>query len=1094
MVRDLWQGFGRLLVAFVVGTFATAALGQSFVNFESGHVRPLAMSPDGNRVFAVNTPDNRLAIFDVVGATLGLVAEVPVGLEPVAVAARTNGGGDVEVWVVNHLSDSVSIVEIDAVDVTQSRVVATLYVGDEPRDVVFGGTGNGRAFVTAAHRGQNRPGNPQITTEGIGRADVWVFDADAPGSGPLTSALTIVTLFTDTPRALAVSADGASVYAAGFHSGSQTTSVLEPVVSAGATPTKPVDPIGTYPAAPATGLIVKFDPISGEWRDELDQDWSAVVQFDLPDFDVFRIDANAPTPSVVDSIPGVGTILFNMAVNPANGKVYVTNLESRNHVRFEGMDPIEGALTQGVKGHIAESRISIIDGTTVTARHLNDHIDYLAVPGDQDEIDETLAFPLDLTFSSSGTTVYAVAFGSEKVAVLPTAMLEGGGPIMKQTIDVGGGPSGVVLDESRNRLYVMSRFTQRVNVVDLGAMAVSDAVSLNFDPSPSVVQAGRRFLYDALRTSGHGDAACASCHIFGDFDSLAWDLGDPEGTTSPNPNPFVSGGPGNDFHPLKGPMTTQSLRGMANHGPMHWRGDRTGGAIGQDPLDEDLAFKAFNGAFPGLLGRDSQLTDNELQKFTDFALTVHYPPNPLRALDNSKFTYWKTGVPGGDFDDGEFFYFNTPTDGGSTCNGCHVVDLNAGFFGTDGRSTFEGETQEFKVPHLRNMYQKVGMFGIPSAGAIPGGGFTGDQVRGFGVLHDGGVDTLFRFISATVFAFPGTPAQQDALRREVEEFMLTLDAGVAPIVGQQLTVGPATFPEPSVHARHALMVTRADAGDCDLISNGILGGVRRGALYLGSNQWRTDLAADPLVGTSFVLGLSAGTSAAADVTYTCVPPGLGTRMGIDRDEDGFFDSDEVAAGSNPADPLSVPGGPNLVTVATTSLTMKDDTVEPANPSRRKLRFKSVTKKEPIANRIVPPAFGAPGDPFIEGATLHVYNANGSGEHVTIALGSSKWTRTGSSGYKFKDTTPDAPVKTVLLKSDKLIVKGGKANFDYDLDEPSQGRVVVRLVLGSTIEWCAEARGKTSGNPPSTAKNDRQDRFKGERKTAAPAACPAPPIG
>ena len=31
------------------------------------------------------------------------------------------------------------------------------------------------------------------------------------------------------------------------------------------------------------------------------------------------------------------------------------------------------------------------------------------------------------------------------------------------------------------------------------------------------------------------------------------------------------------FHPMKGPMTTQSLRGMANHGPMHWRGDRTGG-------------------------------------------------------------------------------------------------------------------------------------------------------------------------------------------------------------------------------------------------------------------------------------------------------------------------------------------------------------------------------------------------------------------------------------------------------------------------------------------------------------------------------------
>ena len=37
----------------------------SFTNFESGQVRPLALSPDGTRLFAVNTPDNRLEIFDV---------------------------------------------------------------------------------------------------------------------------------------------------------------------------------------------------------------------------------------------------------------------------------------------------------------------------------------------------------------------------------------------------------------------------------------------------------------------------------------------------------------------------------------------------------------------------------------------------------------------------------------------------------------------------------------------------------------------------------------------------------------------------------------------------------------------------------------------------------------------------------------------------------------------------------------------------------------------------------------------------------------------------------------------------------------------
>ena len=32
--------------------------------------------------------------------------------------------------------------------------------------------------------------------------------------------------------------------------------------------------------------------------------------------------------------------------------------------------------------------------------------------------------------------------------------------------------------------------------------------------------------------------------------------------------------------------------------------------------------------------------------------------------------------------------------------------------------TFEGETQAFKVPHLRNVYAKVGMFGSPSVGVL----------------------------------------------------------------------------------------------------------------------------------------------------------------------------------------------------------------------------------------------------------------------------------------------------------------------------------------------------------------------------------------
>jgi hypothetical protein len=48
------------------------------------------------------------------------------------------------------------------------------------------------------------------------------------------------------------------------------------------------------------------------------------------------------------------------------------------------------------------------------------------------------------------------------------------------------------------------------------------------------------------------------------------------------------------------------------------------------------------------------------------------------------------------------------------------------------------------------------------------------------------------------------------------------------------------------------------------------------------------------------------TATGAALTYTCVPPGAGKRIGIDRDLDGALDGDERAAGSNPADPLRTP--------------------------------------------------------------------------------------------------------------------------------------------------------------------------------------------
>src|SRR5262249_47364282 len=159
-----------------------------------------------------------------------------------------------------------------------------------------------------------RPGDPQLTTAGVGRADVWVFDATSLGPTSLGGTpLSILTLFTDTPRALAVSPDGNTVYAAGFHTGNRTTTVSEGAVCDGGSGAGPCDVFGvTMPGglpgpdtnfqladAPETGLVVRFDTVSNHWEDQLGRNWDNAVRFNLPDRDVFAINANnlaaAPT-------------------------------------------------------------------------------------------------------------------------------------------------------------------------------------------------------------------------------------------------------------------------------------------------------------------------------------------------------------------------------------------------------------------------------------------------------------------------------------------------------------------------------------------------------------------------------------------------------------------------------------------------------------------------------------------------------------------------------------------------------------------------------------------------------------------------------
>jgi hypothetical protein len=221
------------------------------------------------------------------------------------------------------------------------------------------------------------------------------------------------------------------------------------------------------------------------------------------------------------------------------------------------------------------------------------------------------------------------------------------------------------------------------------------------------------------------------------------------------------------------------------------------------------------------------------------------------------------------------------------------------------------------------MYQKVGMFGMPN---VPfnnpmDNAHKGDQVRGTGYLHDGSTDTLFRFFQATVFnnnaSFNAGFDGGDAQRRDVEQFMLAFDTDVAPIVGQQVTLNVTTLANADTATRIATLQTRAGTPftsamlggavtECDLVVKGRVGGLVRGWLYdpVGGS-YEPDSTSEPDATLADLQTLAGG--AGQELTFTCVPPGAGVRAGLDRDEDGMLDFDEVVSLTDPANPGSITG-------------------------------------------------------------------------------------------------------------------------------------------------------------------------------------------
>lgn len=898
MFRSLLLGLGGLLSG------SATAVDLPHVNWENHPVHALDLSPDGRLLAAAHTADHRVQLFDVSSGEAVAVGHVVVGLDPVSVRFRSAA----EMWVVNHISDSVSII-----DVAQRRVRATLATDDEPFDVVFA---QDRAFVSCSQA--NR---------------VLVFDLADLNRAPLS-----VAIDAEDPRALAVSRDGRTVIAAIFESGNATTLLAGGLLNS--TPGLPnvvSDPRGPYagqnpppnkgasfepplnPAAspPRVGLIVRKGA-DGRWRDDNIGDWTELVSgaqaassgrrvgWDMPDRDLALIDTQTLAVRYVSGLMNIG---MAVAVDPAGGEIELVGTDALNEQRFE--PNVNGRFLR-----VQLARVSA-DGAAKALYDLNAQLDYRQPRIAATQRARAVGDPRAVVVSADGTKRWVAGMGSNNVVAVDASGRRIGTPIA-----VGEGPAGLALDEGRDRLYVWNHFEVSLSTIDLRGNVESARLAA-FNPLPLAIRDGRALLYDTHRTSGLGHVACGSCHVDGRMDRLAWDLGDP--TAAPqrfDQNCITTIGviPCRDFHAMKGPMTTQTLQDIIGHEPFHWRGDRAG-------------IEAFNPAFEGLLGDDVQLTASEMQAFEDMLATITYPPNPFRNFNNSlptavpldgHYTSGRFSMPGlplgvGDALQGLRLYANGLLDPPFQCASCHTLPtgmasngplllglipfaaggsvMAMGPLGENhlGIVSVDGSTNvSIKVPHLRNQYDKVG-FDMGQA----------QSRAGFGFLHDGSVDSLSRFVSA-------------------RGFVVRSDQDVADLVALMLAFSGSDFgdanpalgaPAPRSRDSHAAagrQLTLRGGSPPERVGE-MLDLARRGAVDLVVREAGIGHAFDAASGrflgaddSSPITPQALLAAAAVDrpQTWTVVPAGLGKRLGIDRDGDGVADARELTQGSNPADAAS----------------------------------------------------------------------------------------------------------------------------------------------------------------------------------------------